>query len=61
MGKGLSPLQKNILAALDEFPTPEEFPTECTISLETWVSPRQILERLNLPPTASNRAARRTV
>jgi hypothetical protein len=32
MGKGLSPLQKDILAILEEFPAREDFPKEGTIS-----------------------------
>jgi hypothetical protein len=43
MGKGLSPLQNDILAVLEECPG--------------WARPRVILNRLGLEPTASNRAA----
>jgi hypothetical protein len=57
MGRGLSPLQKDILAVLEEFPAREDFPEEGTISLSSWAHPRQILQRLKRPPTASNRTA----
>jgi hypothetical protein len=42
MGRGLSPLQKDILAVLEEFPAREDFPEEGTISLSSWAHPRQI-------------------
>ena len=57
MGRGLSPLQKDILAVLEEFPALEDFPAEGTISLSSWAHPQQILQRLKRPPTASNRTA----
>jgi hypothetical protein len=44
MGRGLSPLQGCILLLL---------PLDIE---ESWYRPRQILEALKLPPTASNRA-----
>lgn len=43
MGRGLSPLQRQILAALDEFAKP--------------VYPKQIRDCLDRAPTPSNRAA----
>jgi hypothetical protein len=57
MGRGLSPLQKDILAVLEEFPAREDFPEEGTINLSSWAHPQQILQRLKRPPTASNRTA----
>jgi len=57
MGRGLSQLQKDILAILEEFPAREDFPEEGTISLLSWAHPQQILQRLKRPPTASNRTA----
>jgi hypothetical protein len=57
MGRGLSPLQKDILAVLEEFPAREDFPEEGTLSLSSWAHPQQILQRLKRPPTASNRTA----
>jgi hypothetical protein len=69
MGKGLSPLQKNILAVLEEFPALEDIlagnywqanedhPADYEHSIDAWARPRQILKRLGLEPTASNRAA----
>jgi hypothetical protein len=57
MGKGLSPLQKSILAALEHYPALEDFPTRVEISLATWARPLQIMQRLGLPSTAANRAA----
>jgi hypothetical protein len=57
MGRGLSPLQKDILAVLEEFPAREDFPEGCAINLSSWAHPQQILHRLKRPPTASNRTA----
>jgi hypothetical protein len=34
--RGLSPLQKDILAVLEEYPAREDFPEEGTISLSLW-------------------------
>lgn len=59
MAKGLSPLQKNILAVLEEFPAYEEAKVRINSHnwIEEWARPRDIMKRLCLPPTASNRAA----
>jgi hypothetical protein len=57
MGRGLSPLQKDILAVLEEFPAREDFPEEGTINLSSWAHPQRILQRLKRPRTASNRTA----
>jgi hypothetical protein len=56
MGKGLSTLQKDILAVLEEFPSREDFP-EHGFSITSWARRGQILKRLGRPPTASNRVA----
>jgi hypothetical protein len=57
MGKGLSPLQKNILAVLEQFPAAPPPDAEGNVSLKTWARPQQILQQLNLPSTPSNRAS----
>jgi hypothetical protein len=57
MGKGLSPLQKDILAVLEEFPALEDFPVNGEIDLSAWARPSQILQQLSRPATAANRAA----
>jgi hypothetical protein len=57
MGKGLSPLQEDVLAVLKEFPALEEFPATGAISLATWARPRDILAALGREPTSSNRTA----
>jgi hypothetical protein len=54
MGKGLSPLQKDILALLEEIPAFEEQPNGI---ISGWATPRQMLAALDRPPTPSNRAA----
>jgi hypothetical protein len=54
VGKGLSPLQKDILAGLAEIPALEESPPG---DLSAWARPGQIIGRLKRPSTASNRAA----
>ena len=55
MGKGLSPLQKDVLAVLEEIPALKDQPPG---SLKFWASPKQIFVALHRPPTASNRARR---
>jgi hypothetical protein len=57
MGKGLSPLQHDILAVLEEFSASEDFSQEGHVSLSAWARPRQIMQRLGRTPTPSNRAA----
>ena len=55
MAQSLSPLQKDILAALEEFPALEE--VMHTGDLLQWARPSQIMQRLALQPTPSNRVA----
>ena len=57
MGKGLSQLQKDVLAVLDDYPPLEDFPRPGEHSLERWARPKQILASLRREPTPSNRAA----
>jgi hypothetical protein len=54
MGKGLSGLQKDILAVLEEFPALEQ---TCGNYNGNWVKPTQILKRLCREPTPANRVA----
>ena len=49
MGKGLSPLQKDILAALDRWPLYEQAMTATPGQLDDWAFPRDIIEHLGLP------------
>jgi hypothetical protein len=54
MGKGLSGLQRDILAVLEEWPSFEDTPPG---DLRAWAMPKQILSRLRRPPTTTNRVA----
>ena len=49
MGKGLSPLQKDILAALGRWPLYEQAMTATPGQLDDWAFPRDIIEHLRLP------------
>jgi hypothetical protein len=52
MGKGPSPLQKDILAVLAEWPAGRE-----GLNLKTWARPRDIIQRLGRAPTPATRTA----
>lgn len=52
MGKGLSPLQKDILAVLAEWPAAVE---GAVGDMRTWAEPKDIMTRLGRSPTPSNR------
>jgi hypothetical protein len=59
MGKGLSPLQRGILAVLEEFEALEDAQPDARgyVSMRAWARPYQVMERLGRPPTPANRAA----
>jgi hypothetical protein len=52
MGKGLSPLQRDVLAVLENYPAFEQLN-----DFRAWARPQDILARLEREPTKSNRAA----
>jgi hypothetical protein len=55
MGKGLSALQRDILAVLDDFPALEQVIDSDSFKL--WAKPSQILSALHRKSTASNRVS----
>jgi len=55
MGKGLSPLQKEILAVLENWPSLEQQPPGD--SLKGWARPHAIIRGLGRPNTPATRAA----
>ena len=56
MGKGLSPLQKDILAALEAWPSLEEQPVrDGAYDLSTWARPRDLIRELGRRDTAAMR------
>ena len=57
MGKGLSPLQQDILAVLDEWPSFEEAKALRPGSVADWALPRDIIARLGKKKSAAMRAA----
>ena len=57
MGKGLSPLQKDILAALDRWPLYEQAMTATPGQLDDWAFPRDIIEHLGLPKSGVTSAS----
>jgi hypothetical protein len=62
MGKGLSPLQRQALEVLLDFPTLKrsDYPPACeerSVSLSGWARPIDILNALDRPPTPANRVA----
>jgi hypothetical protein len=59
MGKGLSPLQRDILAVLEKFEVFEDAQPDAGgyVSMRAWARPYQIIEQLGRLPTPANRAA----
>jgi len=57
MGKGLSPLQKNILEVLAHWPSYEQATAARPGQLGGWARPGDIIARLNLPKTNVTRAS----
>jgi hypothetical protein len=57
MGKGLSPLQKDILAVLDEWPSLEMAIVQNPDRVNGWALPRDIIRRLDLPSNGAVRAS----
>jgi DNA-binding MarR family transcriptional regulator len=57
MGKGLSPLQRAILEVLEAFPSLEATLAGDKIDLSGWAYPRDIMNRMGMEGTASQRAA----
>ena len=49
MGKSLSPLQRDILAVLEEWPTFELAESAAAGSVKDWALPRDIIRRLGRP------------
>jgi len=56
MGKSLSPLQRDILAVLEEWPTFELAESAAAGSVKDWALPRDIIRRLGRPKTRSTQA-----
>lgn len=56
MGKGLSPLQSSILAALREYPTYEGSLQGDHVSIKNWARPKDILAVLGIKAAPSTRA-----
>jgi hypothetical protein len=56
MGKSQSPLQRDILAVLEEWPTFELAEAAAPGSVRDWALPRDIIGRLGLPKTGSTRS-----
>ena len=56
MSKSQSPLQRDILAVLEEWPTFELAEAAAPGSVKDWALPRDIIGRLGLPKTGSTRA-----
>jgi DNA-binding MarR family transcriptional regulator len=57
MGKGLSPLQKDILAVLDAWPSYEEATSLRPDSVGDWALPRDIIARLGRAKSGATRTA----
>jgi hypothetical protein len=57
MGKAFSPLQQDILAVLDEWPSFEEAKALRPGSLAEWALPRDIVARLGKIPNAASQAS----
>ena len=56
MGESLSPLQRDILAVLEEWPTFEMAEAAAPASVKDWALPRDIIRSLGMPKTGATRA-----
>ena len=56
MGKGISPFQRSILAALDGWPSAEQATAMSPGKVDAWARPGELIERLDLPKTSDTRA-----
>ena len=56
MGESLSPLQRDILAVLEEWPTFEMAEAAAPGNVKDWALPRDIIRSLGMPKTGATRA-----